>query len=111
MGISAAQLSRALGVQYRAAWYLAHRSRKAMAEANPTKLKGKIEIDETYIGGKQRGHRSKLKNKDVVIGVRQHGGELRLVQTPDNKEDAVYQVIGPCREGRTMESDPLLGRN
>lgn len=92
-GISANQLSRALGVQYRTAWHLAHRIRKAMIEANPPKLKGTIEVDETYIGGKQRGHRGKLKNKDVVIGVRERGGELRLVQTPDNKEDTVYQVI------------------
>jgi transposase-like protein len=92
-GISANQLSRALGVQYRTAWYLAHRIRKAMFEANPPKLKGTIEIDETYIGGKQRGNRGKLKNKDVVIGVRERGGELRLVQTPDNKADTVYRVI------------------
>jgi transposase-like protein len=92
-GISANQLSRALGVQYRTAWYLAHRIRKAMVDANRPKLKGIVEIDETYIGGKQRGHRSKLKNKDVVIGVRERGGDLRLVQTPDNKADTVYQVI------------------
>jgi transposase-like protein len=92
-GISANQLSRALGVQYRTAWYLAHRIRKSMAEANPPKLSGIVEVDETYIGGKQRGHRSKLKNKDVVIGVRERGGPVRLVQTPDNKADTVYQVI------------------
>ncbi len=92
-GISANQLARALGVQYRTAWYLAHRIRKAMVDANRPKLKGVVEIDETYIGGKQRGHRSKLKNKDVVIGIRERGGEVRYVQTPDNKEDTVYQVI------------------
>ena len=92
-GISANQLKRALGVQYRTAWYLAHRIRKAMVEADRPKLKGIVEIDETYIGGKQRGHRSKLRNKDVVIGVRERGGELRLVQTPDNKADTVYMVI------------------
>src|SRR5208282_4186111 len=92
-GISANQLSRALGVQYRTAWYLAHRIRKAMTETDRPKLKGIVEIDETYIGGKQRGNRGKLKNKDVVIGVRERGGQLRLVQTPDNKEDTVYQVI------------------
>ncbi len=92
-GISANQLSRALGVQYRTAWHLAHRIRKAMIDANPPKLSGIVEIDETYIGGKQRGHRSKLKNKDVVIGVRERGGQVRFVQTPDNKADTVYQVI------------------
>ncbi len=92
-GMSANQLSRALGVQYRTAWYLAHRIRKAMVEADRPKLKGIVEIDETYIGGKQRGNYRKLRNKDVVIGVRERGGDLRLVQTPDNKADTVYQVI------------------
>src|SRR5579872_4306347 len=92
-GMSANQLARSLGVQYRTAWYLAHRIRKAMIDANPPKLSGIVEIDETYIGGKQRGHRSKLKNKDVVIGVRERGGPIRFVQTPDNKADTVYQVI------------------
>jgi transposase-like protein len=92
-GISANQLSRALGVQYRTAWYLAHRIRKAMVDANAPKLKGIVEVDETYIGGKQRGHRSKLKNKDVVIGVRERGGSVRYVHTPDNKADTIYQVI------------------
>jgi len=92
-GISANQLARALGVQYRTAWYLAHRIRKAMVEANAPKLKGTVEIDETYIGGKHRGHKGKMKSKDVVIGVRERGGDLRLVQTPDNKAETVYQVI------------------
>jgi transposase-like protein len=92
-GISANQLSRALGVQYRTAWYLAHRIRKAMVDAERPKLKGIVEIDETYIGGKQRGPRGKLKNKEVVIGVRERGGEVRYIHTPDNKADTIYAVI------------------
>jgi transposase-like protein len=92
-GISANQLARALGVQYRTAWYLAHRIRKAMVETDLPKLKGVVEVDETYIGGKQRGHKGKLKNKDVVIGVRERGGPLRFVQVPDNKESTLYDVI------------------
>jgi transposase-like protein len=78
-GISANQLKRALGVQYRTAWYLAHRIRKAMVEANAPKLKGIVELDETYIGGKHRGNRGKFLNKEVVMGIRQRGGDLRLI--------------------------------
>jgi transposase-like protein len=92
-GISAAQLSRALGVQYRTAWYLAHRIRKAMAEANPPKLTGTVEIDETYIGGKQRGHKGKLKSKDVVMGIRERGGDLRLIHIENNDADCLSEQI------------------
>jgi len=78
-GMSANQLKRALGVQYRTAWYLAHRIRKAMVEANPPKLRGTVEVDETYIGGKQRGRYRKNLNKEVVMGIRERGGDLRLI--------------------------------
>ena len=53
-GVSAKQLERDLGVNYRTAWYLAHRIRKAMEEGNlwGEKMSGTIEADETYVGGK-----------------------------------------------------------
>ncbi|HUK88519.1 MAG TPA: IS1595 family transposase, partial [Terriglobales bacterium] len=74
-GLSALQLQRDLGIgSYRTAWYLAHRIRKAMEEGDGLKLTGTVEIDEVYIGGKQRGHKGKLTNKDVVLGIRQRGG-------------------------------------
>lgn len=78
-GISANQLKRALSINYRTAWYLAHRIRKAMIEANLPKLTGVVEVDETYIGGKQRGSYRKQLNKEVVMGIRERGGDLRLI--------------------------------
>ncbi|MBZ5707460.1 MAG: IS1595 family transposase [Acidobacteriia bacterium] len=92
-GISANQLARALGVQYRTAWYLAHRIRKAMVEANQPKLKGIVEVDETYLGGKHRGHRGKMKSKDVVIGIRQRGGDLRFFQAENAGQDELAKHI------------------
>jgi hypothetical protein len=94
-GMSALQLQRHLGCNYRTAWYLAHRIREAMDEPEGLKLTGTVEIDETYIGGKQRGHKSKLKNKDVVLGIRQRGGPLRLVHVQDNKGGTLYDAIAP----------------
>src|SRR5215469_4000689 len=70
-GISANQLKRALRVNYRTAWYLAHRIRKAMTESNQPKLSGIVEADETYVGGKQRGKHRRLLNKEVVMGIRE----------------------------------------
>ena len=54
-GISAKQLQRDLGIGgYKTAWYLNHRIREAMARTREP-LGGTVEIDETYIGGKQIG--------------------------------------------------------
>jgi transposase-like protein len=92
-GMSAMQLQRHLGVNYRTAWYLAHRIREAMNEPDGLKLTGTVEIDETYIGGKQRGHKGKKLNKDVVLGIRQRGGPLKLVQVKDNKAGTLYEQI------------------
>ena len=50
-GLSAKQVQRHIGVSYKTAWYVCHRVRKAMVDANPTPLVGTVEIDETYIGG------------------------------------------------------------
>jgi transposase-like protein len=91
--MSALQLSRHLDCNYRTAWYLAHRIWEAMVDSDGPKLTGVVEVDETYIGGKQRGHKSQLKNKDVVIGVRERGGDVRLVHTADAKEGTLYDVI------------------
>ena len=53
-GVSALQLQRNLGLHsYRSAWHLSHRIRKAMTQKT-TNLKGIIETDEAYIGGKPR---------------------------------------------------------
>jgi transposase-like protein len=92
-GMSALQLQRHLGVNYRTAWYLAHRIREAMTEGDTTKLKGVVEVDETYIGGRQWGRKNKLKNKDIVVGIRQRGGPLRFIQVENTTAETLYNVI------------------
>ncbi|HEV8602376.1 MAG TPA: IS1595 family transposase, partial [Gaiellaceae bacterium] len=54
-GMSAHQLHRMLGVTYKTAWFMAHRIRYAMEQPPfKTRLKGTVEVDETYVGGKVR---------------------------------------------------------
>ena len=85
-GVSANQIKRTLAVSYKTAWYLCHRIRAAMSEANPRLLSGTVEVDETWVGGRRRhvGHGYK-KNKTAVVGAVQRGGDIRLkmVAHPD----------------------------
>jgi transposase-like protein len=91
-GISACQIQRSLGVSYKTAWYLCHRIRAAMLEVAPPKLGGTVEIDETYVGGKKRRWRPKS-DKQVVIGIRQRNGDLRLIRAEDAKSETVREII------------------
>jgi transposase-like protein len=80
-GVSANQLKRMLGISYKTAWYLCHRIRKAMDEANPKPIGagGVVELDETYVGGKRRHvGRGYRENKTMVLGAIERGGEARL---------------------------------
>jgi transposase-like protein len=80
-GISAKQLQRDLGIGgYKTAWYLNHRIREAMGSGDIPKLGGIVEIDETYVGGKisGKGISYAKKQKQVVMGAIERGGELRL---------------------------------
>ena len=67
-GISANQMKRTLKISYKTAWYLCHRIRKAMTEAQPELLKGTVEMDETYVGGiSKKGRRRAFENKTMVL--------------------------------------------
>jgi transposase-like protein len=93
-GMSACQIQRTLGIGgYKTAWYLCHRIRHAMAQTDKPMLDGKVEMDETYIGGKQQGHENMKKNKEVVIGIRQRGGELRFFHAKDAKSNTLAKYI------------------
>jgi hypothetical protein len=75
-GMSAHQLKRTIwGLHrgsYKTAWYLCHRIRAAMKEVDKPMLDGTVEMDETYVGGKDRGKKAKVEgSKEVVIGIRQ----------------------------------------
>jgi transposase-like protein len=86
-GISANQIKRTVGMSYKTAWYLCHRIRAAMQEMDKPALNGTVEIDETYIGARQRGHQHKPGHpeckKQIVLGIRQRGGDVRFFHAGD----------------------------
>jgi transposase-like protein len=53
-GVSSHEIARSLGVTQKTAWFMLHRIRLAMHEDDGSLLQGRVEVDETYIGGKAR---------------------------------------------------------
>jgi len=99
-GMSAMQLKRMLWDKnkgsYKTAWYLCHRIRHAMTATEKPMLDGTIEMDETYVGGVQRGRHWKRREnntKEVVIGIKQRGGELRFFHAEDAKKGTLTKYI------------------
>jgi len=96
-GISALQVGRNLGISkenYRTVWYLCHRIREVMQETGL--LSGIVETDETYLNPRKprRGYpRRQKKERDVVLGMIERGGNLRLIPVKAGNMDAIEPVL------------------
>ncbi len=114
-GISANQMKRTLNVSYKTAWYLCHRIRAAMADARPPALHGIVEVDETYIGGKQRRIKGQYtpRNKTAVVGAMQRQGDIRLrvIRHADRPtlQEHIFQNIAPDADIFTDEWPAYTG--
>lgn len=73
-GISSYELSRDLGVTQKTAWFMLHRVRLAMQDGGIVKLRGQVEADETFIGGKLRNMNTKAKARKLLREGRLAGG-------------------------------------
>jgi transposase-like protein len=107
-GMSACQIQRTLGIgSYKTAWYLCHRIRAAMNELDKPMLDGKIEMDETFVGGKVRGRGwlEGRENKEIVIGIRQRNGDLRMFHASDVRAGTLAQYI---RENISEDMDVII---
>jgi transposase-like protein len=119
-GISALQLQRNLGLHsYQSAWYLAHRIRAAMkSKQSKDMLKGIIEVDETYVGGKPRKdgmvHKrgSGTKKTPVVAIVERNGKAVSKpieVVNHKNLRSAIEAVVSPQSTIMSDESHNYCG--
>jgi transposase-like protein len=117
-GISSLEISRALGVTQKTAWFMLHRARLALQGKNGGKLGGEVEVDETFIGGKARNmHKDKRarvitgtggKDKAIVFGMIERGGDARaFVVDRRRKHQLQHQIREHVEAGAAIFSDEL----
>lgn len=101
-GISSMQLAKEIGVTQKTAWFMLGRLREACSSPDSIdKLKGVIEIDEAFFGGKEGNkHESKkLKvgrgpvEKTAVLGMRERGGRTRAKVVEERTLDSIHGEI------------------
>lgn len=119
-GASALGLKRVLGLgSYQTAWTWLHKLRLAMVRPGRDRLRGRIEVDETYIGGTDVGGkrgRGSEKKEIVAIAVEVHSpkgfGRVRMRRIPDvSGESLVPFVCEVAEKGSEILTDAWGGYN
>jgi transposase-like protein len=115
-GISSMQLAKEIGVTQKTAWFMLSRLREACGGKNLDKLRGIIEIDECFVGGKEANKHEykKLKagrgsvGKTPVLGMRERGegGRSRAITLDAQTLHAIQSEIhGHVEVGSTLYTD------
>ncbi len=111
-GVSALGLQRLLGLgSYETAWMMLQKLRRAMVRPGRDQLSGEVEVDETLVGGVEKGGgRRHLGNKAlVVVAAEVDGrgiGRIRMKRIPDSSAESLLSFVqGAVRPGTVVVTD------
>lgn len=102
-GVSSCQLARDLGITQKTAWKMLHKIRQYMEMENSHTLSGEVEIDEAFVGGKNKNrHKDKkvekcqgrsYKDKVPVFGILERGGKVIAKVVPNTQAKTIVPII------------------
>lgn len=115
-GASALCLQRVLGLgSYKTAWTWLHKLRRAMVRAGRDRLTGRIEVDETFVGGLEEGVRGRQTETKalVIIAAQEDGagiGRIRMRRIADASAESLESFIAESLEpGSVIHTDGWRG--
>ena len=118
-GASALSLKRMLGLgSYETAWTMLHKLRRAMIRPGRDRLVGTVEVDETYVGGEERGVRGRETESKAIVAIAleihepKGFGRVRMQQIPDVSGHSLTAFV--CRSvqpGSVVRTDGWSGYN
>lgn len=120
-GVSSCEIARSLDVTQKTAWFMLHRIRVAMRDGG-FQLKGEVEADETFVGGKAINKRASKRSKNIagpvdmvpVLGMLQRSEEtgaskiVAEVVPSRKKQDLQKHVRATVEKGSSVYTDALL---
>ncbi|PIW25860.1 MAG: IS1595 family transposase [Rhodospirillales bacterium CG15_BIG_FIL_POST_REV_8_21_14_020_66_15] len=111
-GVSGKELERQLGVTYKTAWRMGQQIRKLMAKADGFEvLRGHIELDEAYVGGKRSGGKRGrgAEGKTIVFGMKEREGRMTTEIIPNVKKVTLRDAtLRNVEAGSTVSTDELM---
>ncbi|MBI3666196.1 MAG: IS1595 family transposase [Acidobacteria bacterium] len=115
-GVSALGLQRVLGLgSYQTAWAWLHKLRRAMVRPGRDRLSGRVEVDETYVGGLEEGVRGRQTERKalIVVAAQEEGrgtGRIRMRRVPDASAESLVPFVEESVEpGSVVHTDAWLG--
>src|SRR5665811_1450490 len=115
IGVSATQVQREMGLgSYQTAWAMLHRYRSVMVRPGRDRLRGDVEVDESFLGGPEPGVRGRRVGQGVVR--RRRRARRRRFRTsqvrPDTRrerEELGHVLGGQCRTRLGGDHRRLVG--